>query len=62
MAQSVKHLTLDFSLGDDLMVHEFKPHIGLCAGSAEPAWDFLCILSLLFSLPLSLCPFLAQNT
>ena len=38
MAQSVKHLTLDLVSGHDLMVHEFKPHIGLCTNSAEPAW------------------------
>ena len=41
MAQLVKHLTLDFSSGHDLMVHEFEPCIGLCDGSAEPAWDSL---------------------
>ena len=39
MTQSVKHLTLDFSSGHDITVHEFEPHIGLCADSAEPAWD-----------------------
>ena len=33
MAQSVKHLTLDFSSGHDLMVPEIEP----C--SEEPAWD-----------------------
>ena len=36
-AQSVEHLTLDFSSSPDLMVQEFKPHIephvGLTAGS-----------------------------
>ena len=26
VAQSVKHLTLDFSSGHDLMVREIKPH------------------------------------
>ena len=36
VAQSVKHLTLDFSPGHDLRVCEFKPHL-----SAEPAWDSL---------------------
>ena len=41
MAQLVKCLTLDFSSGHDLMVCEFKPHIGLCADSVAPAWDSL---------------------
>ena len=36
-AQSVKHLTLDFRSGHDLMVPEFKPRVRLCADSAEPA-------------------------
>ena len=39
MAQSVKHLILDFSSGCDFMVCEFKPHIRLCAGSMEPPRD-----------------------
>ena len=29
VAQLVKCLTFDFSLGHDLMVHQFEPHIGL---------------------------------
>ena len=41
MAQLVKCPTPGFSSGNDLMVHGFKPHTGLCAGSAEPAWDSL---------------------
>ena len=41
--QSVKRLTLDFGSGHDLTVHGFEPLIGLCAGSAEPAWDSLCL-------------------
>ena len=45
VAQSVKHLTLDFGSGHDLTVHEFEPHI--YADSAKPAWD---------SLSLPLCP------
>ena len=45
MAELVKCLTLDFGLAHDLKVPEFKPHIGLRACSAEPAYDFL-ILSL----------------
>ena len=41
MAQSVKHPTLDFGSGHDLAVCGFGPHVGLCTGNAEPAWDFL---------------------
>ena len=37
VAQSVEHLTLDFGSSHDLMVCEFKPHMGLCTGSMEPA-------------------------
>ena len=47
VAQLVKHPTLNFSSGHDLRVCGFEPRIGLCADSAEPAWDSL-------SLPLSL--------
>ena len=39
MAQLVKRPTLGFGSGHDLAVREFEPHIGLCADSAEPAWD-----------------------
>ena len=39
MAQSVKNLTLDFGSERDLAVCGFELHIGLCADSAEPAWD-----------------------
>ena len=41
VAQLVKLLSLDFSLGHDLVVHEIKPCVRLCADSAEPAWDSL---------------------
>ena len=41
MAQSVEHLTLDFSSGHDLMVHGIEPHVRLCAQSAKPAWNSL---------------------
>ena len=41
VAQLVELLTLDFSLGHDLMAHEFEPCIGICAGRAKPAWDSL---------------------
>ena len=37
VAQSVKHLTLDFGLGHDLTVCEFESHIRFWADSAEPA-------------------------
>ena len=46
MAQLVKHPTLDFGSGHDLVVQEFELHIGLHADSAEPAWDILALLSL----------------
>ena len=49
MAQSVKRLTLDFSSGHDLVVHEFQPPIRLRVDSVKSAWDFL---SLSLSLPL----------
>ena len=49
VAQSVEHLTLDFSSGHDLMVCGFEPHVQLCTDSVEPAWN---------SLSLSLCPYL----
>ena len=39
MAQSVRHLTLDFSSGHDLTVREIEPLVGLHADSTEPAWD-----------------------
>ena len=60
MVQSVKCLTLDLGSSHDLMVCEFKPHVGLCADSAEPASDSLSpslsappLLSLSLSLSLS---------
>ena len=46
--------TLDFGLGHDLIVGEFELRMGLCADSAEPAWD-----SLTPSLSLSASPLLA---
>ena len=50
----VEHLTLDFGSRHDLTVYEFEPRVGLCADSAEPAWDPLplplpCSLSLSLS-------------
>ena len=47
MVQSVKRPTRGFGSGDDLMVPEFEPGVGLCADSMEPAWD---------SVSLPLCP------
>ena len=41
VAQLVKHPSLDFGSGHDLMVPEIKPHFGFCADSAEPTWDYL---------------------
>ena len=55
VAQSVKHLTLDFGSGHDLTIREFEPHIRLCADNAESAWHSLSIpLSLFLLLVLSL--------
>ena len=58
MAQSVEPLTLDFGSGHDLTVHGFEPRVGLCADSAELAWDFL---SPSISAPLSLSLSFFQN-
>ena len=42
MAQSVRHLTLDFGSYHDLMVREFEPRVGLCADSLDsPSSDSL---------------------
>ena len=49
VAQSVKHQTLDFGSGHDLMICEFEPLVGLHADGVEPAWGSL---SLLLSVPL----------
>ena len=46
MAYSVKHLTLDFGSGHDLVVHGLEPHVGLCADSVEASWDSLSPVSL----------------
>ena len=48
VVQLVKHLTLGFGSGCDLTVCGFEPHLGLCTGSVEPAWDSVSV-----SLPLS---------
>ena len=54
VAQSVKHPTLGYGSGHDLMVYEFEPHVGLHDDSAELAWDSLY-------LPLSAPPLLALS-
>ena len=60
VARSVKHLTLESGSGHDLTVREIKPHVGLCDGSSEPAWDSRSLsLSLFLPLPCSL--YLSQN-
>ena len=41
MAQSVKHPTLDFGSGHDVMVCEFESYVRHCADSLESAWDSL---------------------
>ena len=43
------NIWFDFSLGEDIMIREFEPHIGLHPDNAERAWDFS-------SLPLSSRP------
>jgi len=53
VAQSVEHLTLDFSSGRDLWVVRWNPALG-CTLSVEPTWDSL---SLSLPLPLRLPPF-----
>ena len=57
MAQSVKHPTLDFGSGHDLMVHETEP----ASGSALTAQSLLEILSLPLFLLLSYSSALSQN-
>ena len=44
MAQSIKHPTLSFGSGHDLMVYEIEPCISLHADSREPAWDAFSLL------------------
>ena len=39
MAQSIRHLILDFGSGHDAMVREIKPCIRFYADSMEPAGD-----------------------
>ena len=41
MVSQLSILSLDLGSGHDVTVDEFKPHIGLCIGGAESAWDSL---------------------
>ena len=50
-ALSVEPQSVDFGSGHDLLVYGIEPRIGLCADSAESAWDSL---SLFLSVPLLL--------
>ena len=59
MAQAVGRPTLDFGSSHDLTVRGSEPHVGLCAGSVESAWDSLSLSSLF--LPLSNLHSLSQN-
>ena len=43
----------DFGSGHDLMVHEFEPHVRLCADSSEPGVCFGFCLPLSLPLPFS---------
>ena len=60
MTPSVGHPALNFGSGPDLTVHGFEPGTGLCAGSAEPAWDFVC-LSVSLSAPTPLALYLSLS-
>ena len=42
-AQSVEHLTLDFSSGRDLTVHGTGATRRALRDSTDPAWDSLCL-------------------
>ena len=44
-------LSVDFSSGHDLELHEFEPHIGLCADSWDPGACFRLCLPLSLPLP-----------
>ena len=60
VAQSVEQPTLGLGSGHALSVRDFEPHVtwGLCADSAEPAWDSL---SPSLSAPPLLSLFLSQK-
>ena len=52
MTESVKHLTY-FGTGQDRVVPDIEPHVGLCAGDSLSPLGFA--LSLLSALPLLTC-------
>ena len=57
VAQWLSLVLFDLGSGHDLTVHEFKPHIGLSADGAEPAWDSVLLSApplLVLSISLSL--------
>ena len=62
MVQLVKCPTLDFGSGHDLMVHEFEPHVRLCANSGESAWDSLSPVSPSLRPPSKINFFLKKET
>ena len=46
----LRQLGTNFGSGHDLVVHEFEPHVGLCADSSKPRPCFG------FCVSLSVCP------
>ena len=54
MTQLIEGLTLDFGSDHNLTVCEFKPGVGLCADSVEPAYNSLSPPSPARALSLSL--------
>ena len=61
VAELVKRLTLDFSSGHDLGIHEIEPLIGLHADSTEAAWDSLSPALSLSALLLFILSFSLNN-
>ena len=61
VAQSVKHLTFGFGSGYDLVVHEFKPHIGFYAWQCRPCLGLSLSPSLLLPLLILSFSFLKIN-
>ena len=43
VAQVVKCPPLEFGSGHDFTVHQYKPHLRLCADNVEPARDCLSL-------------------
>ena len=48
MAQLVRHPTVEYGSGHDLMVRGFEPRVWLLTDSMEPSWDSLCASSSFF--------------